>query len=298
MSLERSSRRSSSIDGQWIRDNEAREYKEHIHSLPSDSAVSGDDWLSEADKLHKLLDEIGDLPTISSDEPQEEQIDELEDIDKVLEKLKQARKKIDKNIEQFEAMGRNYGASKSEPQVSNTGSTVSPKPIVTPAQNTKDNQQEIRDRMKQSQEELAKTMEWARQQPNVPQTVSLGTDKVEELPEWTKDKGISGYTEPTLEQIKKGLASETKVQSTIPDTPVEQNNENEDEKRVLIDGIINGMLNAGEFSNSGLDVVRKAEDISYVSEKLRKRSVEELKLLLASYQTNYEDQKNTGGMGK
>ena len=55
------------------------------------------------------------------------------------------------------------------------------------------------------------------------------------------------------------------------------------------------MLNEGEFSNSGLDVAAKMIDIIYAKEKLKAKSVEELKVLLSSYQKSNEEQMDNRG---
>ena len=53
---------------------------------------------------------------------------------------------------------------------------------------------ELQEQMKQAQEELAKKIEWARQQPNQPKFATINNNTPKSLPEWTKDKGTSGYS--------------------------------------------------------------------------------------------------------
>lgn len=78
---------------------------------------------------------------------------------------------------------------------------------------TEQEKQEIRSEMKQAQEQLARTLEWAKQQPNEPTFTSTRSENISLSPEWTKDNGISGYTEPTIEQVRNGLESTNKEQN-------------------------------------------------------------------------------------
>lgn len=73
---------------------------------------------------------------------------------------------------------------------------------------TEQEKQEIRNQMQQAQEQLAQTLEWAKQQPNVPQFTSVHNDIIEESPEWTRDRGVSGYSKPDIEQVKEGFNSQ------------------------------------------------------------------------------------------
>ena len=75
-------------------------------------------------------------------------------------------------------------------------------------EHTEAEKQAIREQMQQAQEQMTQTLNWAKQQPNVPQFTSTRSDKIEEYPEWTKDNGISGYTEPTVDQVKEGLEAQ------------------------------------------------------------------------------------------
>lgn len=105
-------------------------------------------------------------------------------------------------------------------------------------------------------------------------------------------------------QIESDIRHEMSMQQTQMEQQLPPNNsavvtiDSNTEKEALIDGIISGMLNEGEFSNSGLDVVAKMNDIKYVKEKLKAKSIDELKLLLASYQKNNEEQMSNGGKSR
>lgn len=77
---------------------------------------------------------------------------------------------------------------------------------------TEEEEQEIRTQLQQAQEELAKTLEWAKQQPNEPTFTSTRSENISTSPDWTKDTGISGYTEPSIEQVKNGLEQANREQ--------------------------------------------------------------------------------------
>lgn len=317
MSLDMPKRKSSSIDGQWIRENEAREFKYKVPSQYSSSTSkqSSEDFMAD---IRRRMAAIDDLPMISSTPDKEVQEDNnvIKEIDEILNNLNQARKKIEEHMKQNEAAIQESGSKSDiqEQKPTNNVGTIPHEPAISPVSSSVDNRisnmsesqerkndtpmhterekEEIREQMKKSQAELAQTLEWAKNQPNVPQTVSLGSSHTEELPEWTKDKGVSGYTEPTIEQVRAG------VEVSSGNSQVEQSISNDNEKEILIDGIITGMLNEGEFHNSGLDVVRKADDIRYVKDKLKGKSLDELRLLLSSYKKTDEEQLSSGGMSR
>ena len=60
---------------------------------------------------------------------------------------------------------------------------------------------------------MKQQLEWAKQQPNEPTFTSTRGENISLSPEWTKDDGISGYTEPTIEQVRNGLESTNKEQN-------------------------------------------------------------------------------------
>ena len=170
-----------------------------------------------------------------------------------------------------------------EPAIESVGVTSAPESIVQPA-HTEQEKQEIREQMRQAQEQLAKTLEWAKQQPNEPQFTSTRSDNIEEAPEWTKDRGVSGYTEPTLEQVRQGLESHNQQ--------VQQEQQNKD---TLINGIIGRMADAGEFSHIPLeDVSQRVDTMNMVKKRLQEKSLDELEIILNSYANQEEKTESTG----
>lgn len=89
-------------------------------------------------------------------------------------------------------------------------------------------------------------------------------------------------------------------QTSAPDvraTEVSQNsvpNPQTEEKNRLINDIIDAMLNAGEFHNSGLDISQKMGDIEYAKRNLATKSVEELQWALAVYTPQQEEEIHSG----
>ena len=172
---------------------------------------------------------------------------------------------------------------------------TAPAPVVTPEEKASIQEKaETFRRMAEEQSKLVHTLEQAKLQPNEPQTVHLG-GQPEPLPEWTKDRGISGYTEPSLDQIKAGFLSQKPTQPSTPSAPPIIVVESDKEKAKLIDDIITGMNNAGEFSNTGSDIIAKMNDISAARTRLQTKSLDELTLLHKSYQKG-DEQKSDGGM--
>ena len=67
---------------------------------------------------------------------------------------------------------------------------------------------------------------------------------------------------------------------------VAEQSENLQEKNQIIKDIIKSMLDAGEFSNSGLDINTKTQDIQYIKNRLEGMSVDYLRTILSEYSKN------------
>lgn len=236
MSIENS--RSSSIDGQWIRDNETKEF-EYGYSK-SEDAKTAYQKIVERLALNKIKNELlfngmldAQLRSFARDGITISREQLISDINKEVARqqvnfdldgdlaLDVQQPQVQSEIDRLKSnLGSIFDASPTksqqpisqittisrEPAIESVGVTSAPKSIVQPA-HTEQEKQEIREQMRQAQEQLAKTLEWAKQQPNEPQFTSTRIDNIEEAPEWTKDRGVSGYTEPTLEQVRQGLGS-------------------------------------------------------------------------------------------
>ena len=146
--------------------------------------------------------------------------------------------------------------------------------------------QQIAERMKQAQEKLSSTLEWASNQPNEPQYVTLGGGKKEPFPEWTQDRGVSGYITPEVSKVD--VKQEHQVQFEEP--KIEQ-------KADLVSQIINEMNQAGELSFGDISMNERMYIMKNLQSKLTNKSIDELRLLLSSYQQDMKEEK-TSGMGK
>lgn len=196
---------------------------------------------------------------------------------------------------------------------------------------------ELQEQLKKAQEELAKKIEWARQQPNQPKFATINNNKPESLPEWAKDKETSGYSNLNTEhqeqdfdkiydlEIKKltplkqnnnpnyevELANTIRKISTLTnkipniraqiesDINYELNKQNQiksnqpfkqeqQTKDEIISKIINNMNMAGEFSFGDISISERIDIMQNVKNKLNSKSMEELQILLSSYQYNQE----------
>lgn len=197
---------------------------------------------------------------------------------------------------------------------------------------------ELQEQMKQAQEELAKKIEWAQQQPNQPKFTTINNNKPESLPEWTKDKGTSRYSNLNTEhqeqdfdriydleikklaqlkqsnnpnyeveltntirklstltnkipniraQIESDINYELNKQNQIKSSqPVQQDQQMKDE---IISKIMNSMNRAGEFSFGDISISERIDIMQNVKNKLNSKSMEELQILLSTYQFNQEE---------
>lgn len=197
---------------------------------------------------------------------------------------------------------------------------------------------ELQEQLKKAQEELAKKIEWARQQPNQPKFATINNNTPKSLPEWTKDKGTSGHSNLNAEhqeqdfdkiydlEIKKltplkqnnnpnyevELANTIRKLSTLTnkipniraqiesDINYELNKQNQiksnqpfkqeqQTKDEIISKIINNMNMAGEFSFGDISISERIDIMQNVKNKLNSKSMEELQILLSTYQFNQEE---------
>ena len=313
MSIENS--RSSSIDGQWIRDNETKEF-EYGYSK-SEDAKTAYQKIVERLALNKIKNELlfngmldAQLRSFARDGITISREQLISDINKEVARqqvnfdldsdmaLDVQQPQVQSEIDRLKSnLGSIFDASPTksqqpisqsttiprEPAIESVGVTSAPESIVQPA-HTEQEKQEIREQMRQAQEQLAKTLEWAKQQPNEPQFTSTRSDNIEEAPKWTKDRGVSGYTEPTLEQVRQGLESHNQQ--------VQQEQQNKD---TLINGIIGRMADAGEFSHIPLeDVSQRVDTMNMVKKRLQEKSLDELEIILNSYANQEEKTESTG----
>lgn len=313
MSIENS--RSSSIDGQWIRDNETKEF-EYVYSK-SEDAKTAYQKIVERLALNKIKNELlfngmldAQLRSFARDGITISREQLISDINKEVARqqvnfdldsdmaLDVQQPQVQSEIDRLKSnLGSIFDASPTksqqpisqsttiprEPAIESVGVTSAPESIVQPA-HTEQEKQEIREQMRQAQEQLAKTLEWAKQQPNEPQFTSTRSDNIEETPEWTKDRGVSGYTEPTLEQVRQGLESHNQQ--------VQQEQQNKD---TLINGIIGRIADAGEFSHIPLeDVSQRVDTMNMVKKRLQEKSLDELEIILNSYANQEEKTESTG----
>ena len=313
MSIENS--RSSSIDGQWIRDNETKEF-EYGYSKSEDAKTTYQK-IVERLALNKIKNELlfngmldAQLRSFARDGITISREQLISDINKEVARqqvnfdldsdmaLDVQQPQVQSEIDRLKSnLGSIFDASPTksqqpisqsttiprEPAIESVGVTSAPESIVQPA-HTEQEKQEIREQMRQAQEQLAKTLEWAKQQPNEPQFTSTRSDNIEEAPEWTKDRGVSGYTEPTLEQVRQGLESHNQQ--------VQQEQQNKD---TLINGIIGRIADAGEFSHIPLeDVSQRVDTMNMVKKRLQEKSLDELEIILNSYAKQEEKTEPTG----
>lgn len=313
MSIENS--RSSSIDGQWIRDNETKEF-EYGYSKSEDAKTTYQK-IVERLALNKIKNELlfngmldAQLRSFARDGITISREQLISDINKEVARqqvnfdldsdmaLDVQQPQVQSEIDRLKSnLGSIFDASPTksqqpisqsttiprEPAIESVGVTSAPESIVQPA-HTEQEKQEIREQMRQAQEQLAKTLEWAKQQPNEPQFTSTRSDNIEEAPKWTKDRGVSGYTEPTLEQVRQGLESHNQQ--------VQQEQQNKD---TLINGIIGRMADAGEFSHIPLeDVSQRVDTMNMVKKRLQEKSLDELEIILNSYANQEEKTESTG----
>lgn len=313
MSIENS--RSSSIDGQWIRDNETKEF-EYGYSK-SEDAKTAYQKIVERLALNKIKNELlfngmldAQLRSFARDGITISREQLISDINKEVARqqvnfdldsdmaLDVQQPQVQSEIDRLKSnLGSIFDASPTksqqpisqsttiprEPAIESVGVTSAPESIVQPA-HTEQEKQEIREQMRQAQEQLAKTLEWAKQQPNEPQFTSTRSDNIEEAPEWTKDRGVYGYTEPTLEQVRQGIESHNQQ--------VQQEQQNKD---TLINGIIGRMADAGEFSHIPLeDVSQRVDTMNMVKKRLQEKSLDELEIILNSYANQEEKTESTG----
>lgn len=197
---------------------------------------------------------------------------------------------------------------------------------------------ELQEQMKQTQEELAKKIKWAQQQPNQPKFTTINNNKPESLPEWTKDKGTSRYSNLNTEhqeqdfdriydleikklaqlkqsnnpnyeeeltntirklstltnkipniraQIESDINYELNKQNQIKSSqPVQQDQQMKDE---IISKIMNSMNRAGEFSFGDISISERIDIMQNIKNKLNSKSMEELQILLSTYQFNQEE---------
>lgn len=334
MSIENSRR--NSIDGQWIRDNETKEF-EYGYSKSEDSKTVYQK-IVERLALNKIRNELifkgmldaqlrsfaRDGITItreqliqdinkevarqrtSFDLNNEDTDTFIENLDDVMQRLSSAQSQSQQIIsdqeQQIERMKNNLenifesAPAQTQPSV-NANSTIPKEPSIESASvksalestvqqpvHTEQEKKEIREQMRQAQDQLSKTLEWAKQQPNEPQFTSTRSDNIEEAPEWTKDRGVSGYTEPTLDQVRQGLESHNQQ--------VQQDQQNKDS---LINGIIERMADAGDFSYIPLeDVSQRVDVMNMVRKRLQEKSIDELEVILNSYANQGEKTESTG----
>lgn len=313
MSIENS--RSSSIDGQWISDNETKEF-EYGYSK-SEDAKTAYQKIVERLALNKIKNELlfngmldAQLRSFARDGITISREQLISDINKEVARqqvnfdldsdmaLDVQQPQVQSEIDRLKSnLGSIFDASPTksqqpisqsttiprEPAIESVGVTSASESIVQPA-HTEQEKQEIREQMRQAQEQHAKTLEWAKQQPNEPQFTSTRSDNIEEAPEWTKDRGVSGYTEPTLEQVRQGLESHNQQ--------VQQEQQNKD---TLINGIIGRMADAGEFSHIPLeDVSQRVDTMNMVKKRLQEKSLDELEIILNSYANQKEKTESTG----
>ena len=233
-----------------------------------------------------------------------------------------------------------------------------------------DNEKKISEQLRQAQEDMKQQLEWAKQQPNEPTFTSTRGENISLSPEWTKDDGISGYTEPTIEQVRNGLESTNKEQtfddvyefelkkltelkkSNNPNYEVELNNaiakissltdripnireqiesdisyemrntnqnqqqevvstptlNQEESEKVLqeqqkqmkdkiIDQIMGAMNRSGEFSFGDISMNERMSIMQNVQNKLNAKNMDELQMLLSTYQEqNVQEENISSGM--
>lgn len=99
--------------------------------------------------------------------------------------------------------------------------------------------------------------------------------------------------EKDMIRTQKQSSSEVKTSDVLQTTI---SNEQNEQKEKLISDILDGMLSAGEFHNSGLDISQKMSDMEYAKRKLETKSLEELEYILSVYAPHKEETMSSGGM--
>lgn len=165
--------------------------------------------------------------------------------------------------------------------------------------------QEIREQMRQAQEQLSQTLEWARQQPNEPKVTSIGNNNdtmsfSDEL--YIRDDDFVNYINSNFSQLGKvdkilsvsGYPAQYEVRfengevhSFYKDKSLNNINNNQEElKNGLVNEIIQNGLAIGEISEySPLPDIKK---------RLMGMSVEELQKTLATMQSQNEQTQSSG----
>lgn len=326
MSVENS--RSGSIDGQWIRDNENKEYKyDYSHSNDEKTTyqkiverlalnkiknellfngmldaqmrsfardgitITKEQLMQDINKEVARQSVIYDLDygTLVEETQSQSQIDDLKNnlgriFDSSVSTFNQNPINVEGTIPREPAVESVYGQDNSkEFNMQQLGESIPEKkePVF---EHTEDEKQEIRSQMQKAQEQLAQTLEWAKQQPNKPQFTSTRGENIEEVPSWTQDRGISGYTEPSLEQVRQGLVSQNKS-SELETLSLQQ------DKETIIHEIVSRMADAGEFSHIPLEnVSERIDTMNVVKKRLQEKTMDELQIILDSY--SMQEEKN------
>jgi hypothetical protein len=102
------------------------------------------------------------------------------------------------------------------------------------------------------------------------------------------DKATYDQLEEYFKQHQQAISTHISKFKPIEKT-AQQEQEMTPEKDKLINDIINAMLNAGEFQNSGMDISQKMADIEYAKRNLATKSIEELQWALSVYIPQQEE---------
>lgn len=161
---------------------------------------------------------------------------------------------------------------------------------------TETEKREIREQMRQAQEQLAQALEWAKQQPNVPKFTSPQGNNTIDYPDdlYIHDDDLKNYINSNFSQFGKvdeilGVSGypvpyyevrfETGEVHSIPDK--RKLNDDQDElKNSLVNEIIKSGLSSGEIS--------EYSPLSDIKKRLKEMSVEELENTFVTMQQQNE----------
>ena len=238
MSIENS--RSSSIDGQWIRDNETKEF-EYGYSR-SDDAKTAYQKIVERLALNKIKNEL------------------------------LFRGMLDAQLRSFER----------------DGITISREQLIADINKEVARQQVSYD--------LDSDIALGAEQPQVQSDIDRLKNNLGNLFESAPTQSQQHINHSTA--ISREPAIESVVLSHVSESPVQQPTHTEQEqqnKDLLINGIIGRMADAGEFSHIPLeDVSQRVDTMNMVKKRLQEKSIDELEIILNSYANQEEKTESTG----
>jgi len=107
-------------------------------------------------------------------------------------------------------------------------------------------------------------------------------EHAQDSPEQDEDQLQPKQLDTQEQKLQETLVEQEKSLAPEADTSIETDDPSI--KRETINQIVSKMLDAGEFQNYGLDINQKMRDIEYAKKKLQDKTLEELQILLSTYE--------------